>query len=108
MEKHFMDSIIGGLKKTVSELEDLQVQFALGKAEASGKYEQAKKKFDSLISDAKSKIHSGGEKAIELSNKLSELEQVFEQKVSEAKKDLKEEVKKFERTVEDIETSLKE
>jgi len=99
---HLMDNVINGLKKAVNELEELQVQASLGKAEASDKYAETKKKFNSLIHEAKGKLDKGHEKAAELKNKFSELEQLFEQKASETKKDLKEEVKKFEKTLSDI------
>ena len=41
----FLDKVVQSLKKAVVEVEEFQVQAALGKAEAQDKYEEVKKKF---------------------------------------------------------------
>ena len=48
-----IDKIIEGLKKAALELEEFQLQFALGKADAKDVYEKVKKEFDGYVRDAK-------------------------------------------------------
>ena len=71
--KSITDSVIDGLKKAVTELEEFRLQLALGKAEAADKYEEAKKNFNEIIADFKTKLNEGNAKAIELKGKLDEL-----------------------------------
>lgn len=54
--KHPGDKLIAQIKKSASQLEELQVQLALGKAEAADAYEEAKKKFRTRLRGAKKKI----------------------------------------------------
>lgn len=54
--KHPGDNLITRLKKSAIQLEELQVQLALGKAEATDKYEEVKKKFVSYLRGTKKKI----------------------------------------------------
>ena len=44
------DKIIDGVKKAISEIEELRVKIALGKAEAQDLFEDTKKKIKSLCS----------------------------------------------------------
>ena len=43
---HFIDKVVDALKKSAIELEEFQVQAALGKAEAQLKFEEIKKKLE--------------------------------------------------------------
>lgn len=54
--KHPGDNLIARIKKSATQLEDLQVQLALGKAEAADAYEDAKKKFRTHLQGAKRKL----------------------------------------------------
>ncbi len=71
--KSITDSVIDGLKKAVTELEEFRLQFALGKAEAVDKYEETKNSFNNIIADFKIKLNECNAKAIELKGKLDEL-----------------------------------
>ena len=72
-ETRFIDNVVETLRKAAIEIEELQVQAALGKAEAKDKYEEVKKKFNTVLFDAKSKITSGKEKIKVIDTKLDEL-----------------------------------
>ena len=50
------DKIISGLKKAAVELEELRLQSALGKAQARDAYEEAKKKFNKYVHEAKLRV----------------------------------------------------
>lgn len=52
----FIDKVINALRKTAIKLEELQVQTALGKAEAQDKYEDIKKEFNLFLHDSEFKI----------------------------------------------------
>jgi hypothetical protein len=71
--KKFIDTIVVSLRKAAIEMEELQVQAALGKAEARDGYEVAKKKLNLFLHDSKSKIKSGKEKVHEIQAKIDEL-----------------------------------
>ncbi len=61
-----IDKIVGALRQSATEIEELQVQAALGKAEAKEKFEDVKKKFNLFIHESKSKIKDSQEKADEI------------------------------------------
>ena len=70
---HLMDKVAKALRKAAVEIEEFQVQSALGKAEAQDKYEEVKKKFNHFIHESKSKIQTGKDKLEDLQAKLEEL-----------------------------------
>ncbi len=70
----FIDKAINGLRTAAAELEEFQLQVALGKAEAADKYEEVKKKFHETIHEAKVKLNAGKEKITGLNQKLEELQ----------------------------------
>lgn len=72
-DSQFVDKVIGALRKTAVELEEFQVQAALGKAEVQEKYEEVKKKFNLFIHDSESKVKSIKEQIEELNTKFDEL-----------------------------------
>jgi hypothetical protein len=53
---NFTDKLIKGLKNAATELEELQVQVALGKAEAKDLFEDLKKKFNARLNVLKSDL----------------------------------------------------
>lgn len=55
-EKKAGDKLISGLQKAATELQDYQVQLALGKAEAHDKYEELKKKFSKTMNNIKGRL----------------------------------------------------
>jgi ElaB/YqjD/DUF883 family membrane-anchored ribosome-binding protein len=73
---HFVDKVVSALRKAATELEELQVKANLGKAEASDKYEEWKKKFDGFVHDAKLKFEKGKDKAEHIQEEMKAL---FEQ-----------------------------
>ena len=73
---HIVDKVVDALRKAATELEELQVQASLGKAEASDKYEEWKKKFDGFMHDAKAKFNQGKDKADHIQEDMKAL---FEQ-----------------------------
>lgn len=72
-KKQFIDTVVESLRKAAIEMEEFQVQAALGKAEARDSYEQAKKKLNLFLHDSKSKILAGKKKANEIHTKIDEL-----------------------------------
>lgn len=63
---NFADTLIGSMKKAVSELEEFRVQANLGAAEAKEKYEEAKTLFNSYLNEARQQVEKGKEKTDEL------------------------------------------
>ncbi len=68
------NTLISGIKKAQIELEEFQLQLALGKAEVKDKYEETKKKFNKLLHETKLKVNElkGGKD--ELQTRLEELQ----------------------------------
>jgi hypothetical protein len=73
-EKKPGDTMISALKKSISELEEFQVQMALGKAEAHEKFDELKKKFKGFINSTKQKISAGKAKVAALRTDFDELQ----------------------------------
>ncbi|MBI3133056.1 MAG: hypothetical protein HYZ14_00130 [Bacteroidetes bacterium] len=73
MEKKIIDTLISGFKKAATELEELQVQLSLGKAEAKDKFESLKKRFNTMLHDAELKAKDAKEWADDMRTKLDEL-----------------------------------
>jgi len=103
-QKHFGDNLISAMKKAAGELEDFQLQLALGKAEAGDKVDEVKTKFRTIINDAKQKVNSSDDK---LKGKLEHLELQLALGKAEAKEVLEEQKKKIAHTIHDIETFFK-
>ncbi|TWO33471.1 hypothetical protein E1J38_006135 [Seonamhaeicola sediminis] len=72
-DNRFIDNVVETLRKAAIEIEELQVQAALGKAEAKDKYEEVKKKFNHVLHEAKTKIEAGREKTKDIHSKFDEL-----------------------------------
>ncbi len=70
---HYTDQVVAGLRKAAIELEELQVQATLGKAEAKDKFEDVKKKFNLFVHESKATVDTGNEKVEMLQGKLEEL-----------------------------------
>lgn len=104
--KSISDNIIDGLKKAINELEEFQVQLALGKSEAAEKYEDIKKLFHRVISDIHSKVDTAEEKAIELRGKLDELMIQLSLGKAETKEKFIEQKKIISESINDIENFI--
>ena len=74
--KTFVDKIIDGLKSAVNEIEDLQVQRALGLAEGRDLFDQIKKKLHTHLADMKQSVSSmlNGENNLKLINEIEFLQ----------------------------------
>ena len=99
-----IEKIIEGLKTSALELEKLQVQAALGKAEAKQKYEDARRKFNADIQNAK---NAAKEKYEEIKPLLESLQVQFALGKAEAKEKFDTNMKKFSEAIREIETILK-
>lgn len=103
----FVEKVIGALRKTATELEEFQVQAALGKAEAKDKYEEVKKKFNSFIHDSRSKIDDVKEKIEEINTKFDELRVQLALGKAETKEVFKKQKKQLLSTLHEIEVKIK-
>ena len=101
--KSVTDNVIEVLKKAISELEEFRLQLALGKAEATDKYEEAKKSFNIIIADFKIKLNEGNEKAHELKAKLDELMVQLALGKAETKDAFDEQRKRITKVIQEIE-----
>ncbi|MCG3164593.1 MAG: hypothetical protein POELPBGB_00352 [Bacteroidia bacterium] len=71
---NFADTVIGNMKKAVTELEEFRVQANLGAAEAKEKFEEAKKLFDHYIGELNRQVEKGQEKTDELKSAFEQLQ----------------------------------
>lgn len=71
--KHLFDAVVDALKRAATELEELQLQVNLGKAEASEKFEEWKKEFSGYMNNAKSKARKGADDVKNLQEELERL-----------------------------------
>jgi len=99
--------LVKGLKKAATELEEFQLQFSLGKAEAADKYEDLKKKFSEVIHKAKLKVKAGKENGKALKAKFEELHVQLALGKAETKDAFMEQKKKINTAISEIENSIK-
>ncbi|SDS18890.1 hypothetical protein SAMN04515667_1609 [Formosa sp. Hel1_31_208] len=104
---HFVDKVIGALRKTAVELEEFQVQAALGKAEAQDKYEEVKKKFNLFLHDSESKIKDIKQKIEDVNTKFDELRVQLELGKAETKEVFKKQKKEILSTIHEIEVKIR-
>lgn len=103
----FTDKVVKALRNAAVELEELQVQAALGKAEASDIYEEIKKKFNMFIHESKIKYESGKEKVEDFHTQLDELRVQLALGRAESIDAFKEQKKKLLTTIHEIEVKIK-
>jgi len=106
-DTHFVDKVVGALRKTAVELEEFQVQAALGKSEAQDKYEEVKKKFNLFIHDSEFKIKGIKEKSADINTKFDELRVQLALGKAETKDIFKKQKKELLSTIHDIEVKIK-
>ncbi|GAA4296232.1 hypothetical protein [Aestuariibaculum suncheonense] len=104
---HFVDKVIEALRKSATELEECQVQAALGKAEAQDKYEAVKKKFNQFIHDNEFRIQDVKGKIEELHTKFDELRVQLALGKAETKDAFKKQKKQLLSIIHEIETKIK-
>lgn len=73
MDKTAIEYLVDGFRKAANELEELQVQLALGKAEARDRFEILKKKFNQAVHAAEQKVSDAREFAEDMRIKFDEL-----------------------------------
>ena len=104
---HFMDKVVEALRKAAIEIEEFQVQAALGKAEAQDAYEGAKKHFNQFIHESKTKVREGKEQVNEINAKLDELRVQLALGKAETKEKFKEQKKLLLRSLHELEVKIK-
>lgn len=103
----FVDSIVAALRKAAIELEEFQVQVALGKAEASDTYEQIKKNLHLLLHEGKYNFKKGKDKIEDLKEQLDTLRVQLELGKAETIEEFKAQKKKLLLAFHDIEVKIK-
>lgn len=102
-----MEKVVESLKKAAVELEEFQLQFALGKADATDKYEELKKKFDLFLHESKHKFQQEKFKAEELKAKLENLQLQLALGKAETREVFEAQMKKILSAMNQLETFLK-
>ena len=107
-----IEKIVDGLRKTAVELEKLQVQASLGKAEAKEKYDDMRKKYNNYLRDAEQHVDKVKadvkSKYKDLKPLIESLHVQFALGKAEAKEVVDEQKKKFSKTLSDLESFFKE
>lgn len=106
-ETRFIDNVVETLRKAAIEIEELQVQAALGKAEAKDKYEEVKKKFNLVLHEAKSKIDIGRDKIEDIDTQFDELRVQLELGKAEGLDAFKDQKKNLLSKLHEIEVKIK-
>jgi hypothetical protein len=106
-DNKFVDKVIAALRKSAVELEEFQVQAALGKAEAMDKYETIKKKFNKIVHEGEFKIKGIKDKMEELDTKFDELRVQLALGKAETKEAFKKQKKQLLSILHDIEVKIK-
>ncbi|MBO6607480.1 hypothetical protein [Psychroserpens sp.] len=106
-DTHFVDKVIGALRKTAIELEEFQVQAALGKAEAKDKYEEVKKRFNLFIHDSEFKVKGIKEKIEEVNAMFDKLRVQLALGKAETKEIFKKQKKQILATIHEIEVKIR-
>ena len=104
---HFADRVAEVLRKAAIEVEEMDLQFALGKAEAKDKYEELKSEFNDFVQESKRKLDAGKEKADEIRAQLEELRVQLALGKAETLDAFREQKKKILREVNALETKIK-
>ncbi|MFI5163875.1 MAG: hypothetical protein ACHQHP_01365 [Bacteroidia bacterium] len=105
------EKIITGIKKAIVELEKFRLQAALGKAEASDVYEEAKKQFNKYVQEAKIYLDNvkglAKEKAIELKTALEILQVQLALGKAESKEVFEAQWKKISKALNELEMLIR-
>ncbi len=106
-ETRFIDNVVETLRKAAIEIEELQVQATLGKAEAQDKYEEIKKKFNHVLHETKAKVIAGKEKVSDIDTKFDELRVQLELGKAESVDSFKAQKKQLLSKLHEIEVNIK-
>lgn len=106
--KTLTEIIIQGLRTAASELEEFQLQIALGKAEAKDLFEDVKKQMKDFIRTSKNKYHTLKDAEIlKLINFIEHLEVQLTLGLAETKETFEEQRKEINRALNQVEAELK-
>jgi len=105
--KKILDKVVDALRKAAIEIEEVQVQAALGKAEAMDKFEDVKQKFNTFVHDSKMKYDEGREKVDEVHAKIDELRVQLNLGKAETTEMFKEQKEKLLTALHELEVKIK-
>lgn len=109
--ENFKIKLNSHIEKAKQEMEELSLQFSLGKAEAADKFEELKKDFMSKVQEWKTvgeqMKNSGQEKSGELKTKLEELQVQLALGKAEAKELFNDQKKKIMKSISELESEIK-
>ena len=103
------DKIIDGVKKAISEIEELRVKIALGKAEAQDLFEDTKKKLNHYVHESKIKFNKlkQNENVTKIINAFEHLQIQLALGIAESKETFDEQKKNISNAIQKLENSLK-
>jgi hypothetical protein len=103
------DKIIDGVKKAISEIEELRVKIALGKAEAKDLFEDTKKKLNHYVHESKIKYNKlkQNENVTKIINAFEHLQIQLALGIAESKETFDEQKKNISNAIQKLENSLK-
>lgn len=101
------DTIIDGLKNAAVELEEFQLQCALGKADATEKYEEIKKSLNATVHDINMKMDKGSDKVDNLKDKFEGLKLQLALGKADTEDAVREQKVNVQKAIGDLEYSLK-
>lgn len=111
-QKTITDKIVEGLKKATVEIEEFQLQFALGKADAKDVYEDLKRKFNLKMHDLKQTAHKLKDQVSDDADKLKAAFEELQLQLALGKADTKdlfeEQRKSILKALHKIESAIKE
>lgn len=100
----FTEKLSGALKNLATELEELQVQASLGKAEAKDKWDEYQSKLKHALHEAKHDFNHGTGTLGEIRNKIEQLEVQFALGKAEAKEILEDQKKTLKHALHELQT----
>jgi hypothetical protein len=102
------DKIIDGVKKAISEIEELRVKIALGKAEAKDLFEDTKKKLNQYVHESKVKFNKlkQNENISKIINAFEHLQIQLALGIAESKETFDEQKKNISNAIQKLESSL--
>jgi hypothetical protein len=104
---HLIDRVVLGMRNVAEELEEFQVQLALGKMDALAKYDELKHRFNERMNQVKNNVEKGQELWEEFKIQLEELQVQLALGKAESLERFKEERAKILSKIHDIEQKIK-
>lgn len=104
---HIIDRVVQGMRNVAQELEEFQVQLALGKMDALSKYDELKGRFNERMNEVKNNVEKGQELWVEFKVQLEELQVQLALGKAESIERFREERQKILAKIHDIECKIK-